>query len=163
MQRILIAAGALLLAAFAIWHLAPRSSQAFVAQSTADVPPRTRAVSSPASVVVYVIGAVAHPGLYRLDSSALRGSARSAIVRSARSARAGRGRSRRLPPASAVDLNGADAAALAQLPGIGPTLAARIVAYRDLNGPFASADELLDVAGITPGRLDRIAPYLVVR
>jgi competence protein ComEA len=61
-----------------------------------------------------------------------------------------------------IDLNAADAAALASLPGIGETLAARIVEYRDLNGPFASLDELADVAGMTQRRIDAIAPYLRV-
>jgi hypothetical protein len=48
-----------------------------------------------------------------------------------------------------VDLNHADVDELAGLPGIGPTLAARIVAAR----PFAHVDELLQVEGIGPRRL----------
>ena len=59
-----------------------------------------------------------------------------------------------------VDLNAADARTLADLPGIGPTLAERIVAFRNLNGPFASVDGLADVAGITPRRLDALVPRL---
>ena len=47
-----------------------------------------------------------------------------------------------------VNINLADATALEQLPRIGPTLAERIVSYRDANGPFASIDSLLDVPGI---------------
>ena len=62
-----------------------------------------------------------------------------------------------------VDLNTADAAQLESLPGIGPSLADRIVAYRAINGPFASVDDLLDVNGITDTRLQDISPYLVVR
>jgi len=62
-----------------------------------------------------------------------------------------------------VDLNAADAAQLESLPGIGPSLADRIVAYRAINGPFASVDDLLDVNGITDTRLQDISPYLVVR
>lgn len=61
---------------------------------------------------------------------------------------------------SPLDVNAASAASLATLPGIGTLLAHRIVAYRQLNGPFASVDELADVAGMTQGRVDRIAPYL---
>lgn len=71
-------------------------------------------------------------------------------------------RSRRVPtpaPAS-VGLNDADAAALARVPGLGPALAARIVAFRETNGPFANLDELLDVNGMTPARLDRASAYL---
>lgn len=67
------------------------------------------------------------------------------------------------PPAGSIDLNSADAQTLATVPGIGPGLAIRIVAFREENGPFASADELLDVAGITDRRLDAILPYVVAR
>jgi competence protein ComEA len=64
---------------------------------------------------------------------------------------------------AAVDLNMAGEADLARLPGIGPRLAARIIAYRDLNGPFASLDELGDVDGITPRLQDELGSILVVR
>jgi competence protein ComEA len=74
-------------------------------------------------------------------------------------------RSRKAParvPDVAIDLNAVDTATLASLPGIGETLAARIVEYRNLNGPFASLDELADVAGMTQRRIDAIMPYLRV-
>jgi len=58
-----------------------------------------------------------------------------------------------------VDVNAASAAELETLPGIGPALADRIVRFRDLNGRFASSNELADVAGMTSGKLDAIAPY----
>lgn len=74
-----------------------------------------------------------------------------------------RGRKRNVPPAAPIDLNAADAATLAALPGIGAGLAARIVAFRTANGPFASIDALADVAGITDRRLEEIVPYLIVR
>lgn len=51
-------------------------------------------------------------------------------------------------PSGLVDLNTADAAALETLPGVGPALATRILAWRDENGPFRAVDELLAVAGI---------------
>lgn len=50
--------------------------------------------------------------------------------------------------AGLVNLNTADAAALETLPGVGPALATRILAWRDENGPFRAVDELLAVAGI---------------
>jgi competence protein ComEA len=65
-------------------------------------------------------------------------------------------------PSAPVDLNAADAGTLATVPGIGPGLAERIVAFRAANGPFASADGLLDVAGITDRRLESALPYIVV-
>lgn len=49
---------------------------------------------------------------------------------------------------SVVDLNTADQAALETLPGIGPGLARRIIAWRDEHGRFGSVEDLLDVSGI---------------
>ena len=66
-------------------------------------------------------------------------------------------------PLASIDLNAADAAELARLPGLGETLAARIVAYRLQNGAFASVDELADVSGMTQRRIDAIAQYLIIR
>ena len=58
--------------------------------------------------------------------------------------------------AGKVDLNKADALTLQQeLIGVGEAKAQAIVAYRDSNGPFASADELLEVKGIGKAILDR--------
>jgi competence protein ComEA len=52
-----------------------------------------------------------------------------------------------------IDLNGADAATLQTLPGIGPVGARRIVEEREAGGPFASVGELTRVAGFGPGRV----------
>ncbi len=59
-----------------------------------------------------------------------------------------------------IDLNAADAQTLMQLPGIGEELAGRIVAFREANGPFASLDELADVAGMTPHLIDAVTPFV---
>jgi competence protein ComEA len=61
---------------------------------------------------------------------------------------------------SVVELNSADESELETLPGIGPALAQRIVAFREQTGPYASPDDLLDVAGMTPAKLDAIEPYV---
>lgn len=53
-----------------------------------------------------------------------------------------------------VNINKADAAALETLAGVGPALAARIIAWREQNGPFRSVDELTAVSGIGPRTLD---------
>jgi competence protein ComEA len=37
---------------------------------------------------------------------------------------------------------------LEDLPGVGPVIAARIVSYRDVNGPFTSIESLGEVSGI---------------
>ncbi len=52
-----------------------------------------------------------------------------------------------------IDLNRSSAAALEELPGVGPVLAARIVAFREANGPFTSVEDLLDVGGIGEAKL----------
>jgi len=49
-----------------------------------------------------------------------------------------------------IDLNAADAAQLETLPGIGPVLAARIVAWREEHGRFTSVAELTEISGIGP-------------
>jgi competence ComEA-like helix-hairpin-helix protein len=56
----------------------------------------------------------------------------------------------------AIDVNRADAALLATLPGVGPVLAARIVAHRDSAGPFGSAEDLLAVRGVGDATLARL-------
>lgn len=155
-----------------------------------------------ASLLVYVAGAVVHPGVYTLSGDARAkdalakagGATRDADLvavnlaahvadgdevavphfgeaKSRPATRSGprraRGRPHRSAPSSTaaagappLNLNSADAQALAELPGIGPTLAERIVEFRTLNGPFASVDGLADVAGITPQRLDALHPLL---
>jgi competence protein ComEA len=55
---------------------------------------------------------------------------------------------------SGVDLNRADAAELETLPGVGPVLADRIVAYREANGPFSTIEDLLSVPGIGEAKLE---------
>ena len=61
-----------------------------------------------------------------------------------------------------IDLNAADASALAQLPGIGAQMAQRLVQFRQINGDFATLDELGDVAGMTPRRIEMVTPFLYV-
>lgn len=53
----------------------------------------------------------------------------------------------------AVDINSASAGELEALQGIGPILAARIVAHRKANGPFSSVEELSKVKGVGPSML----------
>jgi competence protein ComEA len=60
-----------------------------------------------------------------------------------------------------VDINQADWPELSALPGVGETLARRIVAVRRDRGPFADHDELGHVPGIGPRTLERVRPYLL--
>lgn len=55
-----------------------------------------------------------------------------------------------------LDLNSATVGQLEELPGIGPVTAAAIVAWRDQNGAFRSVDQLAEVNGIGPARLQKL-------
>ena len=57
---------------------------------------------------------------------------------------------------AAVNINTASAEELKALPGIGPSKAAAIVAYRDQNGIFKSVEELKNVKGIGEGIYNRL-------
>lgn len=64
--------------------------------------------------------------------------------------------------AEKIDINQADPAELTKLPGIGTSTAAKISTYRDANGPFKSIDELLNVKGIGPEKLEKIRPLVTL-
>jgi competence ComEA-like helix-hairpin-helix protein len=59
-----------------------------------------------------------------------------------------------------LDLNDASEIELDRLPGVGPALARRIIEHREGVGPFRSAEDLLEVSGIGPATLARIAPLI---
>ncbi len=61
-----------------------------------------------------------------------------------------------------IPLNRAAAEDLDRLPGIGPGLARRIVAYRETQGSFSSLDELKEVSGIKEKTFDKIKGYLTL-
>lgn len=64
--------------------------------------------------------------------------------------------------AGPIDVNAATAPQLEELPGIGPSLAAAIVAYRSENGPFGSLDALEQVPGIGPAKLSQLRAHAKV-
>ena len=75
----------------------------------------------------------------------------------------GRHRDRPNPRAvEVVDLNTATVEQLDALPGVGPVTAAAIVAWRQAHGKFTSVDQLADVDGIGPARLDKLRPLVRV-
>jgi len=61
-----------------------------------------------------------------------------------------------------VNINTGGVADLDQLPGVGPSLAQSIIAYRDANGPFESLEELLQVPGIGPRTFEAIKPFITL-
>ncbi len=207
MKRWLALPAAALLIALLAFHpapaplvVAPAASLHAGARHGAPGNAKHRSAPPPATLLVDVAGAVAHPGLYRFPPGqraeaalAAAGGARPGadldrvdlaaplvdgeevlvpkigaparrrstlrVPRTAKSKRAKKGASllgRR------VDLNGAGAATLAEVPGIGPILAERIIAVRRRDGPFDALDQLLDVAGMSPSRLEQARPYLHV-
>lgn len=61
-----------------------------------------------------------------------------------------------------ININTADVETLASLNGIGPAKAEAIVAYREANGPFESAEELDNVKGIGAVTVEKNADRLTV-
>lgn len=61
-----------------------------------------------------------------------------------------------------ININTATRDELTTLPGIGETLANRIVAYRNIHGPFVSEDQLLNVEGIGSGKLRSILNLITI-
>mgnify|MGYP001812189286 CR=1 FL=1 len=135
--------------------------------------PGVSSTTEPSSIVVHVSGAVHRPGLVTVPASArvadaIAGAGGAALggdlggLNLAAAIRDGDqivvptvGTSDRRSGTTdhGVDLNRANAVELEALPGVGPVLASRIVAYRDLNGPFEAVEDLLDVGGIGEAKL----------
>ncbi|MDQ0093616.1 ComEA family DNA-binding protein [Paeniglutamicibacter psychrophenolicus] len=68
------------------------------------------------------------------------------------------------PPGAApgkLNVNTADQGALEELPGIGPALAGRILAFRQAHGPFKNLSELDAVSGIGPAMLGNLRDLVV--
>ncbi|MFS0854258.1 ComEA family DNA-binding protein [Microbacterium sp. 179-I 3D4 NHS] len=137
------------------------------------------AVEADGELFVHVLGAVEHPGLYVLDLDArivdavaaaggTTADADLAAINLARLVTDGEqvvipvigvaevGPGAPAPADDLIDLNTADQAALESLPGIGPSLAERIIAWREENGRFPSVDDLLAVPGIGEKLLEGI-------
>ncbi|GAS86074.1 ComEA family DNA-binding protein [Mycolicibacterium brisbanense] len=102
-----------------------------------------------------VVGIAAPPGRPTTMGSSVTGGSTGASTASATPA-AGHG------PAGPVDLNTATVEQLDALPGVGPVTAAAIVAWRDTHGRFGSVDQLGEVDGIGPARLEKLRPLVRV-
>jgi competence protein ComEA len=172
------------------WRLGPGAGGGGGQPPRAGTSTAAGAVVAPAvapRAVVHVAGEVRRPGVYEIapgarvvqalrraggptpeaDLSALNLAAtledgQQVLIppRAARGGGAGvpAGRGERAGPLS---LSSATAEDLEALDGIGPTLAARIVEWRTAHGGYASVDQLLDVPGIGPARLDALRADVV--
>ena len=60
-----------------------------------------------------------------------------------------------------LDLNTATREELMELPGVGEVTADRILDYRREHGPFSAVEELLNVSGIGPGKLEALLEYVI--
>lgn len=147
----------------------------------------TRRPDVPAMTLVHVAGAVRRPGVYRMggDSRVIQAvrmaggpTGRADLSRLNLAAPVSDGQQVVIPVRSApgvapgaagaaggdsgpVSLSSATAAQLEALDGVGPALAARIIAWRDAHGGFASVDQLDEVPGIGPARMEALRPRVV--
>ena len=68
----------------------------------------------------------------------------------------------KLLPGEKLNINTATAEELTALPGIGDALAAQIIAYREENGAFAAAEDIMKVSGIGEKRFEALRDYITV-
>ncbi|MFM7684879.1 MAG: helix-hairpin-helix domain-containing protein [Actinomycetota bacterium] len=178
--------------AAAYWLVAPpqpttESKLPFAAASptTEAAPSATEATEPDAKVVVHVAGAVERSGVYHLVPGSrvvdaietAGGAAANAEVDAINLAaplvdgqrvyvpRVGEAVPQAVAdgqPAGPLDLNAATEEQLDDLPGVGPATAAAIVAHREANGPFGSVDDLGEVRGIGPAKLDALRELVTV-
>lgn len=62
-----------------------------------------------------------------------------------------------------VNLNTADVTALMGIPGIGEAKAKSIIAYREENGKFQSAEDVMNITGIKEGLFSKMKDYITVK
>lgn len=62
-----------------------------------------------------------------------------------------------------ININTASAEELDSLPGIGPTLAQRIIAYREENGPFQTIEDIVNVSGIGSSTFENIKDLITTQ
>ena len=65
-------------------------------------------------------------------------------------------------PTQVVNVNTATTAQFEALPGIGPSMAQRIVSYREKNGPFKKLEDLMNIQGIGEKSFLKLRPFLTI-
>ena len=159
---------------------------AWYASRTPQAPPvivtETLAMPASSSITVHISGAVQSPGLVQVsadgriaDAVAAAGGALPSAELNGLNLASGLVDGQQvivpeqgapLPPGQTssgrIQLNSATAKDLEGLAGVGPVLAARIVAHREEQGPFAVVEDLLDVSGIGEAKLAALRDELDV-
>lgn len=102
----------------------------------------------------------------QLAAAALAGSLLTLIIVQARNFFPSAGRPLQIEKTSPaffrINLNEADRATLAQIPGVGEKLAAKIEAYRQEQGRIEDLRQLLEIPGVGPATLERLRPWVQV-
>ncbi len=142
-------------------------------------------------MIVYVSGAVAHPGVYEIPADAVTQQAIEAaggpiegavldMVNLAALLKSGQqiyvpsekeqsdAASVSMPisilaTGELININTATAPELESLPGIGPSTALKIIEFRESSGPFLEIDDLLQISGIGPSKLEQLRDLITVR
>lgn len=83
-------------------------------------------------------------------------------VASAQSPRSSSRSAAKAPVTGTININTASATELEALPGIGAKTAARIVEYRQKNGPFKKIEELMNVRGVGEKNFLKLKPQITV-
>jgi len=133
---------------------------------------------APPTVLIFVSGAVEHPGLYELSPDARVADALAAAGGTTPAADTGHlpdmagrvhdGRQINVPfmksgtTAAKLDINSAVADELDAVPGMPPGLGGEIVAFRDQWGPFTSMSQLHSELGVDPATVTGLGHYLRV-
>ena len=154
--------------------------------STAPAARVERRQAPPAMTLVHVAGAVRRPGVYkvggdsrviqavriaggptrdadlsRLNLAAPVADGQQVVIPTRPRPGAGPTTASGTPAPGPVSLSSATSADLEALDGVGPALAARIIAWRDSHGGFSSVDQLDEVPGIGPARMEALKPRLM--
>lgn len=134
-------------------------------------------VTSEISVYIHVCGAVEVPGVYELPEGsricdaveAAGGFSQTAdtesvnlveLLKDGEQIRIAHVGENQTEDSGLININQADVSLLCEIPGIGESRAEAIIAYREENGKFEHAEELMKIPGIKEGLFAKILPYI---
>lgn len=148
----------------------------FASSLTGRITPVSLEKAAPDTISAEVKGAVSEPGVYTLKNGAsiqdLIGQAGGALefadlsnIRLMEEVHPGQviviGKKEADGSSSLISINSASAEELMALPGIGESMAARIVEYRSIS-PFQSLEQLMEVSGIGPKKYEQLKDFIAL-